>query len=101
MNRQGHDQQSRALHAIRPAVDAPHPVFAVGSKVFVRNRFIGHWSVGFEIVEVVDDGYRLRRQSDGQLFPDVFSFRDVLEERRRHPRRGVDESYLDRRPQSG
>jgi hypothetical protein len=101
VNRQGQEERPRLLHVVTPSADAPYSVLAVGTPVYVRNRFIGHWSVGFEVVEVVEDGYRLRRQSDGQLFPDVFQFRDVLEERRRSPQRGVDESYLDRRPRSG
>ena len=43
----------------------------VGTAVDVRNRFIGTWSDGFEVVEHVDDGYRIRRSSDGAILPDV------------------------------
>ena len=68
----------------------------VGTKVYVRNRFQGDWSSGFMVAEVVDHGYRLRRLSDGQVFTDVFPFHDVHVERRQHPLRGVDESWLDR-----
>jgi len=60
-----------------------------GDRVEVRSRFDQGWSRGFEIVEVVppgaDDGgpgYRVRRRSDGQVLPAVFSEDDVRDERR-------------------
>jgi len=43
----------------------------------VRDRFLGQWCRGFEVAEVVRDGYRVRRLSDGYVFPDVFAFEDV------------------------
>ena len=72
-------------------------ILDVGTRVYVRNRFLGDWTTGFEVAEVLRVGYRLRRLSDGQVFPDVFVFEDVRLERRQHPRREVDESHLDRR----
>jgi hypothetical protein len=48
-----------------------------GQHVEVRNRFTGTWSRGFELVETVDDGYRVRRLSDGSILPTLFLPEDV------------------------
>jgi len=72
------------------------PALEVGSKVYVRNRFLGDWSSGFKVAEVLDVGYCLRRLSDGYLFTDVFAFDDVRLDRRQRPLRGIGESWLDR-----
>jgi hypothetical protein len=69
----------------------------VGTKIYVRNRFLGDWITGFKVAEVLGDGYRIRRLSDDHVFPDVFSFDDVRLERRQHPLRGITGSHLDRR----
>jgi hypothetical protein len=73
-----------------PAV-APHSrstlgrtYLAPGSTVEVRNRFDGRWSPGFEVLEHLAGGYRVRRLSDGRDLPTVFSAEDVRP-RRRHP----------------
>ena len=42
----------------------------VGSRVEVHTRFTDSWASGFEIAEVVDEGYRLRRTSDGSMLPE-------------------------------
>ena len=63
----------------------------------VRNRFLGDWTTGFKVAEVLSDGYRIRRLSDGHSFPDVFAFDDVRLERRQHPLREISGSHLDRR----
>jgi len=73
------------------------PRFSVGTRVYVCDRYLGNWSRGFEVAEVADGGYRLRRVSDGRVFPDVFPFGDVHVERRRDPLRGSSRSHLDRR----
>ena len=75
----------------------PASTLDVGTKVYVRNRFLGDWSTGFEIAEVLGDGYRIRRLSDGQVFPDVFASDDVRLERRQQPLREITGSHLDRR----
>ncbi len=49
----------------------------VGAAVDVRCRFVGEWSEGFEVVERLEDGYRIRRMSDGSALPDLFGFNDV------------------------
>ena len=54
-----------------------------GTRVDVRNRFVGAWSHGFEVAEHVDDGYRVRRLSDGSVLPDVFPSDDIRPERRK------------------
>jgi len=69
----------------------------VGTKVCVRNRFLGDWTTGFHVAEVLRDGYRIRRVSDGHVFPDVFPFTDVRLERRQQPLREISGSHLDRR----
>jgi len=81
-----------------PEEDDTPGALAVGAIICVRNRFIGNWSSGFQVAEVLDDGYRIRRLSDGLAFPDVFAFEDVRIERRHHPERGISGSFLDRAP---
>ena len=54
-----------------------------GTKVDVRNRFQGTWVRGFEVAEMTDDGYRIRRLSDGSVLPDLFTRDDVRRERKR------------------
>ncbi len=43
----------------------------VGAPVEVGTTFTGSWSSGFEIAEVVAEGYRLRRLSDGAVLPEA------------------------------
>ncbi|HEX4125965.1 MAG TPA: hypothetical protein VHX67_00150 [Acidimicrobiales bacterium] len=54
-----------------------------GTKVDVRNRFQGTWVRGFEIAEVTDEGYRIRRMSDGSVLSELFSRDDLRRERTR------------------
>jgi hypothetical protein len=56
---------------------------APGTDVEVRTAFEREWARGFQVEERTDDGYRLRRRSDGALLPVVFPFDDV-----RRPRKG-------------
>lgn len=44
---------------------------AVGDPVELYSSFNRHWSAGFEVVEVHDDHYLVRRLSDGSLLPPV------------------------------
>ena len=62
--------------------EQPRRSLHVGSRVDVRNRFDGSWSSGFEVSAVVDDGYRIRRRSDGSELPAEFDADDVRRERR-------------------
>jgi hypothetical protein len=62
----------------RPAESRPE--LAEGAEVDVRTGFDRSWASGFQIAEVTDIGYRLRRSSDQTTLPVVFPFEDV----RRH-----------------
>jgi hypothetical protein len=55
----------------------------VGDRVEVRRRFDAQWARGFEIVEVTPKGYRVRRQSDGDILPVEFTEDEI---RRAHKR---------------
>jgi hypothetical protein len=44
------------------------------------NRFTASWSRGFVVSEVLEDGYRVERLSDGTVLPVVFSDGDVRAE---------------------
>ncbi len=56
------------------------PELSEGMEVDVRTGFDRSWASGFEVAEVTDIGYRLRRVSDHTTLPAVFPFDDV----RRH-----------------
>jgi hypothetical protein len=56
------------------------PALAVGTEVEVRTGYDRSWAPGFQIAEVTETGYRLRRASDRTTLPAVFPFDDV----RRH-----------------
>ena len=53
-----------------------------GAKVEVRTGFDRSWASGFEVEAVTDEGYRLRRLSDGSLLPVVLAPDEVRRERR-------------------
>ena len=55
----------------------PTIAFAVGTSVDVKNRFVGSWSRGFEVAGHVEEGYLIRRLSDGSILPDALSFDEV------------------------
>jgi hypothetical protein len=46
---------------------------ASGASVEVLVRYQHHWAPGFEVVSVDDDGYWLRRRSDGAMLPVAFA----------------------------
>jgi hypothetical protein len=48
-----------------------------GTEVEVCSRFRRVWVKGFEVVDVENDGYRLRRKSDRWVLPTVFAADDV------------------------
>ena len=54
-----------------------------GTRVEVRSRFDQSWGRGFEIVEVVDGGSRIRRLSDGEVLPVDFPEDDVRREKKK------------------
>jgi hypothetical protein len=55
-----------------------------GTRVEVRSRFDQSWARGFEVAERTDQGYRIKRLSDGVVLPTEFSDDDVRQEKRRH-----------------
>jgi hypothetical protein len=54
----------------------------VGDPVEVHSAFANTWSRGFEIARIVEDGYQVRRTSDGRLLPAPTSEEDLRAERR-------------------
>jgi len=65
---------------VRPARPEPTAtLLPAGTRVAVRNRYLGTWSAGFEVVEVDDDGYRIRRSSDGAEIMQRIAVDDVRE----------------------
>ncbi|HEX4821319.1 MAG TPA: hypothetical protein VFV00_14040 [Acidimicrobiales bacterium] len=56
----------------------------VGDRVEVRRRFDDQWARGFEVVELTSNGYRVRRESDGEILPAEFSDDDVRPAHKRH-----------------
>jgi hypothetical protein len=48
-----------------------------GTPVQVRARFESVWADGFTVVGRDDDGYRVRRQSDGATLPCSFAHEAV------------------------
>ncbi len=59
------------------AIDLDAPAIEPGACVEVRRRFDHAWARGFEVLELTDAGYRLRRQSDGAILPVAFALTDV------------------------
>ena len=49
----------------------------IGDQVEVHTKFSDSWVSGFEIAEIVPEGFRLRRTSDGSLLPGYTSEADV------------------------
>jgi hypothetical protein len=45
--------------------------------VEVRSSYEGEWTSGFDVVEEVPAGYRLRRNSDDSVLPGTFATEDV------------------------
>jgi hypothetical protein len=65
-----------------PEPNARTPL-APGTQVEVRNRYQGTWVRGFEVSEVTEAGYRIRRLSDGSILGDLFTRDDVRRQRSR------------------
>jgi hypothetical protein len=54
--------------------------FPTGTRVQVRNRFNQHWTSGFEVADVNEAAYRLRRLSDNAVLPVAFEEDEVRAE---------------------
>jgi hypothetical protein len=60
------------------------PPIEPGTKVEVRRKFDARWARGFEVAEAIENnGYRLRRLSDGSVLPAEFDEEDVRAERKK------------------
>ena len=59
--------------------------FSPGTPVQVANRFTAEWCGGFEVADVVDGSYRLRRRSDGVVLPATFPSEQLRAEGRVNP----------------
>jgi hypothetical protein len=55
----------------------PKRQLSVGAAVEVRDRFVGKWCHGYEIVAHVDGGYVLRRVSDRAVVPEVMTLGEI------------------------
>lgn len=53
-----------------------------GARVEVRTGFDRSWVNGFQVAAVTDDGYLVRRRSDGEVLPVPIAFDDVRRERK-------------------
>jgi hypothetical protein len=49
----------------------------IGDQVEVHTKFNDSWVGGFEIAEIIAEGYRVRRKSDGSLLPGYTSESDL------------------------
>jgi hypothetical protein len=49
----------------------------VGDPVQVHTTFTDSWVDGFEIAEIIPEGYRVRRRSDGSILPGYTSESDL------------------------
>ena len=54
-----------------------------GTRVEVRRRFDDSWAKGFEVAEVLAEGFRVRRLSDGSVLPVAFPADEVRKERKK------------------
>jgi hypothetical protein len=77
------DEMTLPTMTVVTMVEQHERVLAAGDPVEVRNRFDARWIRGFVVDRVVDDGYRIRRTSDDQLIPTVFTAEEVRREHRR------------------
>jgi hypothetical protein len=50
---------------------AAGPSLPVGTHVEVSSAFDGSWQEGFVVQEVTETGYRLLREMDGAILPDL------------------------------
>jgi hypothetical protein len=58
-------------------VGVPAKSLTSGANVEVLVRYQNHWARGFDVVAVDDDGYWLRRHSDGEILPVAFADDEV------------------------
>jgi len=54
-----------------------HQAAEVGDQVDVHTQFSDSWVSGFEIAEIIPEGFRVRRKSDASVLPGYTSESDV------------------------
>jgi len=60
---------------------AKHQDVLAGVTVEVRTRYLaGQWAHGYEVAEVLPDGYRVRRRGSQEVLAEVFPAGDVRPE---------------------
>jgi len=68
----------RGGFAVTDVVAPTSPRHKVASSVEVRTRYEqGQWAGGYEIAQVVESGYRIRRPGSLDTLPDIFMPADV------------------------
>ncbi|MBI2703943.1 MAG: hypothetical protein HYX32_01435 [Actinobacteria bacterium] len=77
------DVETAAAGRVELEESSAHAPLAPTTRVEVRSSFDQRWSTGFEVLEAAEDGYRLRRLSDGAALPATFSRDDIRRERKR------------------
>ncbi len=82
---EGHARPTLADFKVdRPASTGGVGRLEPGTPVEVRSSFDQHWTGGFEVLRLSEQGYRLVRLSDGEVLPGFFAPDDVRKERRRN-----------------
>ena len=69
-----------AIGAVLPGMLDDIPA---GTRVDVRSRYLGTWSHGFEVAQKVEQGFLIRRLSDGTTLPEPLTVEEVRPERRK------------------
>ena len=68
----------RGEFIVKDVVAPTPPRRQVASSVEVRTRYLpGQWAGGYEIAQVVELGYRIRRPGSLDTIPDIFTPEDV------------------------
>jgi hypothetical protein len=60
---------SRDSATDRPSEAQPTPPVTPGARVEVWNAFLSSWTTGFVLIEPLEDGCWLERQSDNAVLP--------------------------------
>jgi len=60
-----------------------HPTWHTGTPMMVRNRFDGAWVAGFELTDVNEETYQVRRRSDHVVLPARFDESELRPEAER------------------
>ena len=68
---------ARSYRRVRCTVSDVARMLQVGEQVEVHTKFNDSWVGGFEVAEIVEGGYRVRRTSDGSLLPNLTSEADL------------------------